>query len=262
VIALRDAVRTAFSPSPIPSAVEGERSTRPATVEVGWLGFTEPNLVTCIRSAAEHHSAESGSTSVVVVPLLLTSGYHARVDIPAMVAEAGISGVAVSATLGPDLALARALNRRLDEAGVTPTDDVVIGAAGSADLDALDDVAQIARLLADLRGTSVEVGFVTGIGARLDAALEARDRDQPVGVATYLLGAGSMADAVRTAASGAGTSGRSRRLVAEPLCAAPEVVELVVRRWREASQTSHSDAAQTGQREEGHPREQSGFGIS
>ena len=173
--------------------------------------------------------------AVVVVPLLLTSGYHARVDIPTMVQ--GVDGVVVTAALGPDRAIARALLRRLEAAGVADSEDVVLGAAGSADEDALRDVEEAAALLAALRSGAVDVGYVTGAGPRLDTVLAgtgsaARAQNGAAAIATYLLADGSMADAIRDVAADRQRAGGIA--LTEPLGAAPEVVDLVTRRWFDA----------------------------
>ena len=144
--ALRDAVREAFESLPI--GAEGRHGSAPtpapvpSTVELGRLDFADPGLATCVRTAATRVGPRQSTPAVVVVPLLLTSGYHARVDIPAMLL--GIEGVVVTEPLGPDPAIARALIRRLEAAGADDGEDVVLGAAGSADQAALRDVEAVA----------------------------------------------------------------------------------------------------------------------
>ena len=58
--------------------------------------------------------------SAVVVPMLLASAYHARVDIPAMI-EASGADVRQADVLGEDPALITVLGQRLAEHGVSPT---------------------------------------------------------------------------------------------------------------------------------------------
>src|SRR5439155_17113235 len=65
----------------------------------------------------------------VVVPLLLSGGYHVHVDIGR--ATSGEHAVSAGA-LGPDPRLARVLLDRLGEAGAGAGDAVVIAAAGSS----------------------------------------------------------------------------------------------------------------------------------
>lgn len=78
----------------------------------------------------------------VVVPFLLTSGYHVRVDI-----AAGIRGLDAVATapLGPDQRIVDLLAARLTAAG--PADAVVLAAAGSSDARSRADVAAVAAAL-------------------------------------------------------------------------------------------------------------------
>ena len=66
-----------------------------------------------------------------MVPLLLSVGYHVKVDIARAVKSRPETRAA--APLGPDPRLAALLDQRLREAGVTDNDAVVLAAAGSSD---------------------------------------------------------------------------------------------------------------------------------
>jgi len=68
----------------------------------------------------------------VVVPLLLSTGYHVSIDLPAAAALSP-APVHIAAPLGPDRHLARATTARLREAGALWGDAVVLAAAGSTD---------------------------------------------------------------------------------------------------------------------------------
>ena len=62
------------------------RSERPGLVGVlAHLGFSDPSVTTALESLARQ-----GVREVVVVPLLLTSAYHAKVDLPGLLARAAI----------------------------------------------------------------------------------------------------------------------------------------------------------------------------
>uniref|UniRef100_UPI0015FED4B3 sirohydrochlorin chelatase n=1 Tax=Nocardioides stalactiti TaxID=2755356 RepID=UPI0015FED4B3 len=68
----------------------------------------------------------------IVVPLLLSTGFHVRHDLPAAVADAG-APVVLGDPLGPDPLLAAAQVDRLVEAGAVPGQPIVMVAAGSND---------------------------------------------------------------------------------------------------------------------------------
>lgn len=124
-------------------------------VRVAFCEHSAPNLRDVLRETA-------GDT--VVVPLLLASAYHARVDIPAMIAESG-AGVRVAPTLGEDSRLVQVLGERLTSAGASRFDPelgVVVVAVGSSHAAANAQTATIAAPLS--RGTrwaGVEVAFAT-----------------------------------------------------------------------------------------------------
>jgi sirohydrochlorin ferrochelatase len=164
---------------------------------------------------------------VILVPLLLSSGYHDRVDLPAAVA-ATRPGTARAAVLGPDPRLAVALADRLAEAGHRPGDAVVLAAAGSSDPDAVASVL----VQADLLAAELAAGPATRSRSRWGSApppgRTSAPRSRParagahrVAVAPYLLAPGFFAD--RLAEAGAIWS-------PPPLGAHPAIAELVVRR--------------------------------
>jgi sirohydrochlorin ferrochelatase len=162
----------------------------------------------------------------VVVPLLLSAGYHSRVDIPAAVA-ASARPVRQAAVLGPDPRLLDAMERRLTEAGVVardPSTAVVLAAAGSSDPDAIASVTDVAAEWARRGWWSVEPAFASAAEPTVhDAVAGLRARGAPrVVVASYLLFPGVFAEAV--AAVGADATGA-------PMGDAPEVVRLVLARY-------------------------------
>ena len=67
---------------------------------------------------------------ITIVPLLLSAGYHVKVDL-AEAAAGSPSTAGVTGALGPDARLADVLARRLVEAGLSDGDRVVLAAAGS-----------------------------------------------------------------------------------------------------------------------------------
>src|SRR5215471_3569405 len=75
-------------------------------VRVAFLDHVEPSLPTELDAAG---------ANTVVVPLLLSSGYHLSADITD---AADVAGARVAGALGPDELLLTALTARLAEAGV------------------------------------------------------------------------------------------------------------------------------------------------
>jgi sirohydrochlorin ferrochelatase len=149
--------------------------------------------------AGEHRAA-------VVVPLLLSGGYHVHVDIAGAVA-AHPSAVAAR-PLGPDPRLVDVLADRLRAAGADPADPgtaVVVAAAGSSDPRAVADVERTAALLQRGRSGPVTCGYGSAAAPSVpDAVAAARAAGAArVVVAAYLLAPGHFAG--RLAAAGADT---------------------------------------------------------
>ncbi len=195
---------------------------------IGWLDHHQPDLVGAV-AAARQRGAAGRRSPVVVVPLLLTAGFHARVDVPGMLQ--GVRNVQISEPLGPDVLLAEAMIRRLDEAGTAPLAPVVLAAAGSSDPDAVAQVELVAGYLAERRPGPVSTGFLSGSGRPLDEAVALAVTEDPFAtVAPYLIAPGTLAQRISEQARAAGAI-----RVAAPLGAAPEMVELVRARWLEGS---------------------------
>ena len=165
---------------------------------------------------------------IVVVPLLLSTGYHVRVDIARAVAAAGGSAVAAEA-LGPDPVLVSVLQQRLAEAGAGPGDPVVLAAAGSSDARAEADVEAMVAALSTARGDApVSVGYLaTAKPTVLDAVHQARldHPGRPIAIATYLLAPGYFSG--RLDAAGADH-------VAAPLAPHPGLADLALTRFDRA----------------------------
>ena len=163
-------------------------------------------------------------SAAVVVPLLLSSGYHDRVDLPAAI-RAARPGTAHAAVLGPDPLLAVALADRLEEAGWRPGDAVVLAGAGSSDPDAVRSVHDQAALLGaellgrtDSRTARVRPGS-TGAGVRTPAA-DAGARPAGNGVAVTV-GFGSAAQPAVAAAVAAARAAGAQRVAIAPYLLAP-----------------------------------------
>ena len=189
---------------------------RPAlTVRAAYLDVQQPDLATVLTGL--------GDAPTVVVPLLLSAGFHVHVDIRREVGTTGRRALAAGA-LGPDQVLVALLAARLAEAGNDPADHVVLAAAGSSDARAVLDVERTATALAVTTGLPVSAGYLSAATPTVvDAVSAARAGGaRTVAVATYLLAPGFFTD--RLAEVGAD-------LVAAPLLPDPAVVDLVLRRY-------------------------------
>jgi sirohydrochlorin ferrochelatase len=132
--------------------------------------------------------------SVVVVPLLLSRGFHVDVDIAnAVSAHHGSRAVA---PLGPDPLLAALLVDRLRASGVAEDAHVVLAAAGSTRTEAAEDVEVAVEQLAQEWAGPVSVAYAAGSAPSVPAAVAAA-RDAGAGtvaVASYLLAEGYFHD--------------------------------------------------------------------
>ena len=177
----------------------------------------------------------AGVPSATVVPLLLTSAYHGKVDLPAALASAREEGVRLPVrrtdVLGPVAgqvppALLAGLRRRLDELGVD-YDAVALLAAGTRDTAARRTVHEAAAALGAALGVACRAGFASGPGPRVEEvtpALRAAGARRVV-CAAYFLATGVLYQSAAAAARAVGAVA-----VAEPLGAAPELARLILAR--------------------------------
>jgi sirohydrochlorin ferrochelatase len=201
-------------------------------VRVAFVQHAEPSLASALAVAGP---------DVVVVPLLLSSGYHLAVDISG---AATAAGARLAAALGPHRSLTTALADHLAAAGAPAGIPVVLAAAGSSDPKAAADVELQAALLADRRGTEVIAAYATAATPTFDEAMAAlraspgpalraspgpalrRPAGEPVAVASYLLSPGQFHDRFRHSAA---------TWVSAPLGGHPAVAALVLDRYRAAA---------------------------
>ncbi|RCK69287.1 sirohydrochlorin chelatase [Desertihabitans brevis] len=189
-------------------------------VEPTWVDVQHPQVEEVLGRLV------AAGEQVVLVPALLSAGYHTQVDIADAVAAHPGRAVATGA-LGPHPRLADLLHRRLGEAGARPGDTVVLAAAGSSRVEASRAVEETAGLLAARWGAPVRIGY--GSAARpsvTEAVREARaETSGRVVLASYLLAPGFFHD--RLVAQGTD-------LVTAPLGAEAEVLDVVLDRYRSA----------------------------
>ncbi|WP_422746264.1 sirohydrochlorin chelatase [Mycobacterium sp. WMMD1722] len=171
----------------------------------------------------------------VVVPFLLADAYHARVDMPAVIAASGRPAHR-AAVLGEDPALVAVAHQRLVQSGVSPHDTavaVLVVAVGSSDATANAQTATVASALS--RGTrwaGAQVAFATGPHADLDEAaaqLRAQGATRIV-ISPWFLAHGRITDRVAKWAAAQNIR------MAEPLGSHNLVAATVLDRYDEVSQ--------------------------
>lgn len=199
-------------------------------VREAYVDVERPEVADVVADAVAS-SPDDSAEPVVVVPLLLSTGFHTSVDIAAAVDPH--PGALAAPALGPHPGLVRVLRERLAEvsggdAGHRPGDHVVLAAAGSTDPAAALAVEEMRDALAAHLPCPVTVGYGAGCAPRLpDAVAAARERGaRRVIAASYVLAPGHFAGLVEK--SGAD-------LVTAPLGAHPEVIAVAAERFRSAA---------------------------
>ena len=210
---------------PGPSSVLSRTAERVGTilpgveVRTGYIELQPPDPATALE----------GLVDPVVLPFFLARGYHVVHDVPAAVERHG-SGT-VTGHLGVEEHLVEAVTQRLQEAsaplgGLPGLDHIVLGAAGSRQAAALEEVEAITHLLEARLGRKVTPAYLSAARPSVrDAVSSARAQGaRRVGVATYLLAEGRFHRTLHSTGAD---------VVAAPIGDHPAVAELVALRYRE-----------------------------
>lgn len=167
------------------------RMRRGIDVRVAFCEQNSPNVRDVLRAAP---------CNAVVVPLLLADAYHARVDIPALIAESG-SAAQQADVLGEDDRLVAVLRQRLTHAGVSRLDPevgVLVTAVGSSRADANARTSSVADHLVHHTQWTATTAFATGPRPTLAEAadtLRARGATRLV-IAPWFLAHGRITDRI------------------------------------------------------------------
>lgn len=215
------------------------RELRPGLdVRLGHIELNEPLLPDTLATLG------GDDARAVLIPLMLSRGYHVKHDLPqaaaAALAAAPGADIRLAAPLGPHPLLVEALCSRLTEAGWRPEDGtsrsagVVLAAAGSRDPDSASDVRRTAELLSErLGGVPVVPAYASAAAPTVPAAvgaLAARGRHR-IAVASYFASPGLFA--TRSAAA-------SPWIAAAPIGAHPALARLLLQRYDDALTTSYA----------------------
>ncbi|PJE22212.1 MAG: hypothetical protein CK431_17745 [Mycobacterium sp.] len=196
-------------------------------VRVAFCEHNAPGLVEVLNACP---------AEAVVTPLLLADAYHARVDIPAQIAQCVVGDrIRQAAVLGEDERLISVARRRVIESGASRLDDtlgVLVVAIGSSNAAANARTADVApRLAAGTRWAAVSTAFATHREPSLAESVQ-RLRDRGAGrvvIAPWFLAPGRIPDRVERFAAEAGVT------MAAPLGAHPLVAETVLDRFDQAA---------------------------
>lgn len=211
------------------------RAQRPdVDVRLCFLDLNAPSVDQVVDAvAAEGHSA------AVVVPLLLGSAFHARVDLPGILAAARARHpqltLVQSDVLGHDHRLVDAVRDRITETGVA-TDDtrtgVVLAAVGSSDSRANDRTRALAGVLAEGNRWAMTACFATSAEPTVGQAISLlRSRGvERIVIAPWFLAPGRLTDRLGAAALDAAPE----VVFAETIGAHRNVAEVALDRYRSA----------------------------
>ena len=186
-------------------------------------------------SASDLTASLSAQQPAVIVPLLLSAGYHVHKEL-SEAAETAESAVNIAPVLGPDDRLVSVLLQRLAEVEFSPREDIVIlGAAGSSLPATVTACQEMAARLSRTLGQHVRAGFVSHAQPSIAKLIAEARRHSPgrrIVVSSYLLAPGYFHTQLKLTGAD---------IVTEPLLAAgqatapPQLVNLVVERYRAAA---------------------------
>ena len=231
LVALAHGSRDPRSAATINALVGEVRSLRPdLKIERAFLDLAKPSLDTTIDRLARKHD------EIVVVPLLLTEAFHAKVDVPSAIAaaQARHPEVQIRATpiLGLEPRFLEVLDLRMREAlrgaRARELDALVLAAAGSSDPLANQSVARLARLWGTHHKLPVTAAFASSAPPATGEAVRAfrKEGRRHIAVASLFLAPGFLPDRAAELALEAGAVA-----VSEPLGAHPEIARTVLARY-------------------------------
>ncbi len=232
LIALAHGSRDPRSAATIKALVAETRALRPdLRIEAAFLDLSKPSFDTVVDKLVR-----AGVEEIVVVPLLLTEAFHARVDVPAVVASSAARhpGVQIRATsiLGLEPRFLEVLDERLRTAlaaaRVRELDALVLAAAGSSDPLANQSVARLARVWGSHHKLPVVAAYASSTPPATGEAVRAfrAEGRRHIAVASLFLAPGWLPDRAAELALEAGAVA-----VSDPLGAHPEIARTILARY-------------------------------
>ncbi len=232
LVALAHGSRDPRSAQTVRALVDEVRRMRPdLRIEPAVLDLAKPSFGTVVDRLVR-----AGHDEIVVVPLLLSEAYHAKVDVPGVVAEATArhEGLLVRATsvLGLETAFLDVLDRRLREsladARVRELDALVLAAAGTTDPIACQSINRLARLWGARHRLPTMAAFASAAPPATGEAVRAfrAQGRRHIAVGSLFLAPGFLHDRATELALEAGAVA-----VSQPFGADPEVARTVIARY-------------------------------
>jgi sirohydrochlorin ferrochelatase len=232
LVALAHGSRDPRSAETIRALVAEVRSMRPdLRIEPAFLDLSKPSFPTVVDKLVR-----AGYEEIVVVPLLLTEAFHAKVDVPAAIAavEAKHPDLRVRASniLGLETVFLEVLDRRLraalKAARVRELDALVLAAAGSSDALANQAVARLARLWGAKHKLPTVAAYASAAPPATGEAVRQfrAEGRRHIAVGSMFLAPGTLPDRAAELALEAGAVA-----VSEPLGADTEVARTILARY-------------------------------
>ena len=232
LVALAHGSRDPRSAETIKALVAEVRGMRPdLRIEPAFLELAKPSFATVVDKLVR-----AGYDEIVVVPLLLTEAYHAKVDVPRAIAAATErhEGLRIRATdvLGLETVFLEVLDRRLRaalrKARVRELDALVLAAAGSSDALANQAVTRLARLWGSKHRLPTVAAYASAAPPATGEAVRQfrAEGRRNIAVGSLFLAPGTLPDRAADLALEAGAVA-----VSAPLGADPEVARTVLARY-------------------------------
>ena len=232
LVALAHGSRDPRSAATVQALCAEVRSMRPdLRIEAAFLELSRPSFTTVVDKLVR-----AGYEEIVVVPLLLTEAYHAKVDVPAAIRAAEDKHpnlkVRASGILGLESVFLEVLDRRLrsalKDARVRELDALVLAAAGSSDSLANQAVARLARLWGAKHKLPTVAAFASAAPPATGEAVRQfrAEGRRHIAVGSLFLAPGRLPDRATELALEAGAVA-----VSEPLGADTEVARTILARY-------------------------------
>jgi sirohydrochlorin ferrochelatase len=232
LVALAHGSRDPRSAATVQELVAEVRRMRPdLRIEAAFLDLAKPSFGSVVDKLVR-----AGYDEIVVVPLLLSEAYHAKVDVPtvtadAMARHAGLQ-IRVTGVLGLETVFLDVLDRRLREAlcaaRVRELDALVLAAAGTSDARASQSISRLARLWGTRHKLPVVAAFASAAPPATGEAVRAfrAQGRRHIAVGALFLAPGLLYDRAAELALEAGAVA-----VSQPFGADPEVARTVLARY-------------------------------
>jgi len=199
-----------------------------------FIDVQSPDVPTVLNTAAGDISTDSAADTaapITIAPLLLATGYHVRKDLTEAAEEAEEQGtkVRIVPALGPDERLVEVLARRLEEAGATAQDLVILAVAGSSDPAAQQQSELVHAMLEQRLDHEVQLAYLSATEPRVKDVIPKLKFQNPrkrVAVSSYLLADGYFQTKLETS----GAHVVTRPLLGPELAVPQELVDVVISR--------------------------------